>query len=113
MEEMGASGSMFTTWYPYPPPPCLVESWGYREFFHLVFESKGLISKYSGIRTYAISCRVSGLIGLRSGVNRVKCQFSKNAEMDLGQLRGPSSETDTRVLPNQTAIVALDRWACL
>jgi len=33
--------------------------------------------------------------------------------MDLGQLRGPSSETDTRVLPNQTAIVALDRWACL
>ena len=38
----------------------------------MVFESKGLISKYSLIRTYGIPCGASGLVGLRGGVNRVK-----------------------------------------
>src|SRR5216684_2446638 len=37
---------------PTPLPPGLMESWAWREFFASVFESKGLISKYSGIRTY-------------------------------------------------------------
>jgi hypothetical protein len=31
-----------------------MESWAWREVFALVFDSKGLISKYSGIRTYEI-----------------------------------------------------------
>jgi hypothetical protein len=44
-------------YYLVPLPPSLRSS-GIMElagFFHSVFESKGLISKYSGIRTYGIS----------------------------------------------------------
>jgi len=29
---------VFTVWYPHPPPPCLMESWAWREFSALVFE---------------------------------------------------------------------------
>src|SRR5260370_3016887 len=35
-----------------PLPPGLMKSWAWQDFFASVFESKGFISKYSGIRTY-------------------------------------------------------------
>jgi hypothetical protein len=49
---------------PTPLPPGLMKSRAWREFFGVVFESKGLISKYSGIRTYGISCHDLGFIEL-------------------------------------------------
>jgi len=38
-----------------PSPPGLVESWACREIFGVVFERKGVISKYCGIRGYDFS----------------------------------------------------------
>src|ERR1022692_2179917 len=49
-------------------PPGLLESWAWRDFFGLVFETKGLISKYSEIRTYVFAMA-------RSGLKRVKGVF--------------------------------------
>ena len=41
-----------------PPPPYLMESWGWRDFFALVFESKGLILKYFRNGNYPLSSSI-------------------------------------------------------
>jgi hypothetical protein len=52
METRGRCSLLGT---PTPLPPRLMKSWVWRGFSALVFESKGLILKYSEIRTYGRS----------------------------------------------------------
>src|ERR1035437_2409435 len=60
-ERGGGFAVMFTVWYIRLILTYLVESLSWREFSTFVFESKGLTSKCSGIRTYGISFVGRGL----------------------------------------------------
>ncbi|SPE40596.1 hypothetical protein SBA7_1430003 [Candidatus Sulfotelmatobacter sp. SbA7] len=60
-ERGGRFAVMFTVWYTRLILTYLVESLSWWEFSTFVFESKGLTSKFSGIRTYGISFVGRGL----------------------------------------------------
>jgi hypothetical protein len=58
---------------------------GLAGFFGVVFESKGVISKYCGIRSYEFCVAKVVFYGWNRGIELVNYQLSKNAEMVLGR----------------------------
>ena len=77
----------------YPPPPLSIGIIGLGGKSRKIFEFKGLIRKI--FRNKDLACQ-------------------RALKMVLGQLRGPSWETNTlKHCPNQMAIVAPDRWGSL
>src|SRR5260370_8864015 len=76
-----------------PLPPGLMKSWAWQDFFASVFESKGLISKYSGIRTYgkiALQRSRFGNSGELSGAIRV---FKERWKMAVVRHQGAASRS--------------------
>ena len=94
-----------------PLPPGLVESWVWRENLGVVFETKGVISKYCGIRSCEFCVRkVVFFVAWRLIVS---IQFSRNPEMVLGQHGKARRFGKCACCPNQGAIVAFAAWGCL
>src|SRR5260370_9489532 len=74
-----------------PLPPGLMKSWAWQDFCASVFECKGLISKYSGIRTYgkiALPRSRFGNSGELSGAIRV---FKERWQMAVVRHQGAAS----------------------
>ncbi len=79
---------------PLPPsPPGLMKSWAWREFFASVFESKGLISKYSGIRTYGKIALPRSRFGNRGEVSSAIRVFKERWQMAVLRHQGAASRS--------------------
>ena len=73
MDEAGDLRFMFTGWYAWCVSADRMESLSWLDFCVLAVQSKGLISKCSGIRAYG-GCL--GWVGIGSGVMYVKGRLS-------------------------------------
>ncbi len=62
-----------------------MESWAWREILGVVFERKGVISKYCGIRSYDFC--VMKVVFLAGRGRWLSIRFSKNVEMGFGAAR--------------------------
>ena len=84
-----------------------MKSWVWREFSAFVFESKGLISKYSGIRTY--EDKGSVLVPIRDMgclFDLISCCQGARRMASGGNRRGVSGDGYTSSLANPISIFA-------
>jgi hypothetical protein len=94
--KVGNRGGLVNNQYPHPLPLGSNEIIGLAESFALVFDSKQVISKYSGIRTYGISTVCSAFLTPEVG-DLLRFKFSKNSAMVL-ERRGVIVDCDRHTL---------------